>query len=152
MGLSEKFVRTQLNYWKPLLENLSLDSIRKGQDRIGKLMYSLHRNEVAIRRHDFPDFPAAWVLTRDKRRQGVILYLHGGGYTCGNLDYALGFGSTLAVQCGSRVFCIGYRLAPEQPFPAALEDAVTAYQYLIKKGYAPQQSTLCGESAGGGLC
>ena len=152
MGLSEKFVRTQLNYWKPLLENLSLDSIRKGQDRIGKLMYSLHRNEVAIRRHDFPDFPAAWVLTRDKRRQGVILYLHGGGYTCGNLDYALGFGSTLAVQCGSRVFCIGYRLAPEQPFPAALEDAVTAYQYLIKKGYAPQQITLCGESAGGGLC
>ena len=67
MGLSEKFVRNQLNYWKPLLENLSLDTIRKGQDRIGKLMYSLHRKEVAIRRHDFPDFPAAWVLTRDKR-------------------------------------------------------------------------------------
>ena len=152
MGLSEKFVRSQLNYWKPLLENLSLDTIRKGQDRIGKLMYSLHRKEVAIRRHDFPDFPAAWVLTRDKRRQGVILYLHGGGYTCGNLDYALGFGSTLAVECGSRVLCIGYRLAPEHPFPAALEDAVTAYQYLLKKGYNPHQITLCGESAGGGLC
>ena len=152
MGLSEKFVRSQLNYWKPLLENLSLDATRKGQDRIGKLMYALHRKEVTTRRHDFPDFPAAWVLTRDKRRQGVILYLHGGGYTCGDLDYALGFGSTLAVECGSRVFCIGYRLAPEHPFPAALEDAVTAYQYLLKKGYDPRQITLCGESAGGGLC
>ncbi len=152
MGLSEKFVRSQLNYWKPLLENLSLDSTRKGQDRIGKLMYALHRKEVAIRRHDFPDFPAAWVLPRDKRRQGVILYLHGGGYTCGNLDYALGFGSTLAVECGSRVLCIGYRLAPEHPFPAALEDTTAAYQYLLKKGYSPRQITLCGESAGGGLC
>ena len=152
MGLSEKFVRSQLNYWKPLVENLSLDATRKGQDRIGKLMYALHRKEVTTRRHDFPDFPAAWVLTRDKRRQGVILYLHGGGYTCGDLDYALGFGSTLAVECGSRVFCIGYRLAPEHPFPAALEDAVTAYQYLLKKGYDPRQITLCGESAGGGLC
>ena len=152
MGLSEKFVRSQLNYWKPLLENLSLDATRKGQDRVGKLMYSLHRKEVATRRHDFPDFPAAWVLTRDKRRQGVILYLHGGGYTCGSLDYALGFASTLAVECGSRVFCIGYRLAPEHPFPAALEDATTAYRYLLKKGYAPHQITLCGESAGGGLC
>ena len=152
MGLSEKFVRSQLNYWKPLLENLSLDATRKGQDRIGKLMYSLHRKEVITRRHDFPDFPAAWVLTRDKRRQGVILYLHGGGYTCGSLDYALGFGSTLAVECGSRVLCIGYRLAPEHPFPAALEDALTAYQYLLKKGYSPRQITLCGESAGGGLC
>ena len=152
MGLSEKFVRSQLNYWKPLLENLSLDATRKGQDRVGKLMYSLHRKEVATRRHDFPDFPAAWVLTRDKRRQSVILYLHGGGYTCGSLDYALGFASTLAVECGSRVFCIGYRLAPEHPFPAALEDATTAYRYLLKKGYAPQQITLCGESAGGGLC
>ena len=152
MGLSEKFVRSQLNYWKPLLKNLSLDATRKGQDRIGKLMYTLHRKEVSIRRHDFPDFPAAWVLTRDKRRQGVILYLHGGGYTCGSLDYALGFGSTLAVECGSRVFCIGYRLAPEHPFPAALDDAVTAYRYLLKKGYNPQQIALCGESAGGGLC
>ena len=152
MGLSEKFVRSQLNYWKPLLENLSLEATRKGQDRIGKLMYTLHRKEVTVRRHDFPNFPAAWVLTRDKRRQGVILYLHGGGYTCGGLDYALGFGSTLAVECGSRVLCIGYRLAPEHPFPAALTDATTAYQYLLKKGYAPHQITLCGESAGGGLC
>ena len=152
MGLSEKFVRSQLNYWKPLVENLSLENTRKGQDRIGKLMYALHRKEVTTQHHDFPDFPAFWVLPRDKRRQGVILYLHGGGYACGDLDYALGFGSTLAVECGSRVFCIGYRLAPEHPFPAALDDATTAYQYLLKKGYAPHQITLCGESAGGGLC
>ena len=81
----------------------------------------------------------------------MVLYLHGGGYTCGSLDYAKGFAATLASECGVRVFCGAYRLAPENPYPAALEDALTAYDYLLKKGYAPQQILLCGESAGGGL-
>ena len=81
-----------------------------------------------------------------------MLYLHGGGYTCGNLDYAKGFAATLADECGVRVFCAAYRLAPEDPFPAALDDAVVSYQYLLSKGYGPNQILLCGESAGGGLC
>ena len=152
MGLSARFVRAQLHILKPLLENLDLEAARKGQTRVGELMQFIHRKEVTVKRHDFPEFEAAWVLTRDKRRQGVILYLHGGGYTCGDLEYALGFASTLASQCGSRVFCPAYRLAPEHPFPAALEDAVTAYRYLLGKGYPAQRITLCGESAGGGLC
>ena len=87
---------------------------------------------------------------KEERREGVLLYLHGGGYTCGDLSFAKGIGATFADQCGVRVFCPGYRLAPEHPFPAALEDAVEAYRYLLSKGY--QQICLCGESAGGGLC
>ena len=82
----------------------------------------------------------------------MILYLHGGGYACGDLQYATGFGSTLATECGVKVFCAAYRLAPEHPFPAALDDAVESYRYLLFKGYAPEHITLCGESAGGGLC
>lgn len=152
MGMSAKFVRTQLNILKPLVCKLDLESARRGQSRIGELMQFMHRKEVVVKRHDFENFDAAWVLPRDKRRQGVILYLHGGGYTCGDLEYALGFSSTLSVMCGSRVFAPAYRLAPEHPFPAALEDALAAYSYLLKKGYAPDQVTLCGESAGGGLC
>lgn len=54
---------------------------------------------------------------QDERRTGVILYLHGGGYTCGSLEYAKGFASTLATECGVRVFCAAYRLAPEHPIP-----------------------------------
>ena len=76
-----------------------------------------------------------------------MLYLHGGGYTCGNLDYAKGFAATLADECGVRVFCAAYRLAPEDPFPAALDDAVVSYQYLLSKGYGPNQNLLCGEAA-----
>ena len=124
---------------------------RKGQDKLGELMSALHKREVLIRDHDFERFQGAWVMPKDERRSGVVLYLHGGGYTCGSLDYAKGFAATLASECGVRVFCAAYRLAPENPYPAAVEDALTAFDYLLKKGYAPHQILLCGESAGGGL-
>ncbi len=152
MRLSAKTVRNQISAAQPLLRNCSLETIRKGQNLIGELMEAKHRNEVLVHEHPFPAFPAAWMLPKDERRQGVILYLHGGGYTYGDLEYAKGFGSTLAVQTGTRTFCAAYRLAPENPYPAALEDAYTAYTYLLSKGYSPQHITLCGESAGGGLC
>ncbi len=117
---------------------------------VGELMSAIHKEDVLIKKHSFDLFDGAWVIPKDERRQGVILYLHGGGFTCGDLEYAVGFGSTLAYQCGTRVFCAAYRLAPETPFPGALDDAVTAYRYLLEKGYS--HISLCGESAGGGLC
>ena len=152
MSLSPKTIRTQLGLLRPLLDSCSLETIRKGQNMIGELMGARHRDRVMVKEHPFPQFNSAWVIPRDERRQGVILYLHGGGYTCGDLQYATGFGSVLAQECGVKVFCTGYRLAPEHPFPAALEDAVESYRYLLFKGYAPDHITLCGESAGGGLC
>ncbi len=152
MALSAKTVRAQLALATPLLHKCSLETCRRHQDKLGELMEAVHRKKVIIKDHPFELFPGSWVIPKDERRQGVILYLHGGGYTCGNLDYAKGFSSTLAVRCGARVFCVGYRLAPESPYPAALDDALTAYRYLLDKGYDPNRITLCGESAGGGLC
>ena len=152
MSLSPKAVRAQISIVKPLLSSCSLATLRKGQNKIGELMEFQLRRHTVIKRHDFENFQGGWIIPKDERRQGVILYLHGGGYTCGDLEYALGFGSVLAVQTGMRVFCVGYRLAPEHPFPAALEDALEAYRYLLQKGYAPEHIALCGESAGGGLC
>ena len=151
MELSAKLVRSQLNFFKPFVAGCSLEVTRKGQDKLGELMSALHKREVLIRDHDFEHFQGAWVMPKDERRSGVVLYLHGGGYTCGSLDYAKGFAATLASECGVRVFCAAYRLAPENPYPAAVEDALTAFDYLLKKGYAPHQILLCGESAGGGL-
>ena len=152
MALSAKAIRKQLNRLTPLLQSRSLSTIRKGQNKLGELMEAAHRRQVMVKRHDFARFSGAWVLPRDERRQGVILYLHGGGYCCGDLEYAKGFGSMLAVRCGVRVFCAAYRLAPEHRFPAAVDDALEAYRYLLQKGYLPEHITLCGESAGGGLC
>lgn len=151
MALSAKYVRSRLTMLQSVMKNFSLESSRKGQRMLGELMEFKHRKMVIIKDHPFEKFPAAWVIPKDERRQGVILYLHGGGYACGDLEYAKGYGSTLAVRCGVRVFCPAYRLAPESPFPAALEDALESYQYLLKKGYDPKQIALCGESAGGGL-
>ena len=151
MELHAKLVRSQLNFFKPLAENCSLELTRKGQDKLGELMTAMHRRETFSREHDFRNFQGAWIMPKDERRTGVILYLHGGGYTCGSLEYAKGFASTLTTECGVRVFCAAYRLAPEHPYPAALEDAMESYEYLLKKGYPARQILLCGESAGGGL-
>lgn len=151
MELSAKLVRAQLHFFKPFVANCSLETTRKGQDKLGELMSVLHKREVYMKDHDFGAFQGAWVMPKDERRSGVILYLHGGGYTCGSLEYAKGFAATLASQCGVRVFCAAYRLAPENPYPAAVDDALEAYRYLLKKGYAPREILLCGESAGGGL-
>lgn len=151
MALSAKYVRSRLTMLRSVMKNFSLESSRKGQRMLGELMEFKHRKMVIIKDHPFEKFAAAWVIPKDERRQGVILYLHGGGYACGDLEYAKGYGSTLAVRCGIRVFCPAYRLAPESPFPAALEDALESYRYLLKKGYDPRQIALCGESAGGGL-
>ncbi len=152
MALSAKVVRAQIAMLQPLLRSLSLETIRKGQDKLGEMMRVIHNSRVMIKEHKFSRFDGAWILPKDNRRHGTILYLHGGGYACGDLEYAKGFGSVLAVECGMRTLAIGYRLAPENPFPAALEDAVEAYTYLLQKGYDPEQIALCGESAGGGLC
>ena len=152
MALPAKAVRAQLSLVWPLLQKCSLETCRKRQNKLGELMEAAHRKQVIIKDHPFQQFNGSWIIPKDERRQGVILYLHGGGYTCGNLEYAKGFGSTLAADSGTRVFCAAYRLAPEHPYPAALDDALTAYQYLLGKGYHPRKITLCGESAGGGLC
>ncbi len=151
MPLSAKTVRTQISILKPLLENCSLETIRKAQNKTGELMEAVYRRQVICKHHQFDNFEGAWMIPNDERRHTVILYLHGGGYTCGDLEYAKGFASALAVQCGTRVFCAAYRLAPEHPYPAALDDSVEAYLYLLEKGFKPEDITLCGESAGGSL-
>ncbi len=151
MGLSAKLVRSQLNFFKPFVANCSLEVTRKGQDKLGELMEAIHWHDVIVHDHSFENFEGAWVIPKEERRSGAVLYLHGGGYTCGDLEYAKGFASTLAAECGVRVFCVAYRLAPETRFPGAVDDAEESYRYLLSKGYTPEQICLCGESAGGGL-
>ncbi len=152
MPLSAKTLRKQMMLLKPLLKSCSLSTIRKGQTMIGELMSNKFREKVILKYHHFERFEGAWILPKDERREGVILYLHGGGYTCGDLHYAIGAVSLICNTTGTRVFCAAYRLAPEHPFPAAVDDALEAYRYLLNKGYSSDKIALCGESAGGGLC
>ena len=81
----------------------------------------------------------------------AVLYLHGGAYCVGSPRTHRVITGQLAVRAGVRVFAADYRLAPEHPFPAALDDAVAAYRGLLEAGFAPEAITIAGDSAGGGL-
>lgn len=82
---------------------------------------------------------------------GVILYLHGGAYVVGSVASHREFLVRLANATRAKILAIDYRLAPEHPFPAALEDAVSAYRWLLAQGLPPADLMLAGDSAGGGL-
>ncbi len=146
-----KWMRRQLALMRPLINAASLQSVRKGQQMIGRLIPRLLGKQTRCQRIALEGFRAAWVRPNDLRRRGTVLYLHGGGYTCGDLEYAAGIGAVLASRLYCNFFCPAYRLAPEHPFPAALEDALASYRYLLRCGCRPQEIVLCGESAGGGL-
>jgi len=152
MKFQDKFVRRQLELMNSVADNVSLGLVRKVQDRFGSFMRFNHRRHVVINDRLIGSQRASLVVPRDELRGGVILYLHGGGYTCGTLDYAGGFSTLLSAELGIRVFAPEYRLAPEHPYPAAIEDALSAYRALIDMGYTHDKIMLAGESAGGGLC
>jgi epsilon-lactone hydrolase len=81
----------------------------------------------------------------------VLLYLHGGGYLGCSPATHRPITRTLAKLIPTRVIALDYRLAPEHPFPAAVDDAVAAYRWILDQGYAPEQIRVAGDSAGGGL-
>lgn len=147
-----RFIRSQLSFFKGFIANCSLETARKNQARLGKLMASLNKNDVSYEDFDIGEMKASIISPRDEVSNGIILYIHGGGYTCGDLHYAKGFATTLSAKCGIKVLCMEYRLAPEHVYPAALDDCLEAYGYLLSHGYAPENIILCGESAGGALC
>jgi acetyl esterase/lipase len=95
--------------------------------------------------------PAEWVAAENADRARVILYLHGGGYVIGSINTHRELGSRLSRAAAARVLLIDYRLAPEHPHPAAVDDAVTAYRWLLSQGVSPARLVVAGDSAGGGL-
>lgn len=92
-----------------------------------------------------------WQVPRDVQTDGVILFLHGGGYIAGSPRTHRSCTGWLAQEAGTRLFSLDYRLAPEHPFPAALDDAVAAVDALVVAGTPASRIVLAGDSAGGGL-
>lgn len=95
--------------------------------------------------------PIEFIVAPGASETQVILYLHGGGYTMGSIATHRGLCGRISRAAGTRVISVGYRLAPENPFPAAVDDAVAAYESLLASGYAANQLAIAGDSAGGGL-
>ena len=94
---------------------------------------------------------AEWIVPEKTTASGVLLYLHGGGYCVGSINTHRGMVSHIARAAGIRSLVIDYRLAPEQPFPAAVEDSTAAYRWLLSQGVAASDIIVAGDSAGGGL-
>ncbi|MEZ4608189.1 MAG: alpha/beta hydrolase [Deinococcales bacterium] len=95
--------------------------------------------------------PADWVTLDVSKVGRVVLYFHGGGYVMGSKNTHRGLAGRIARAAQARVLLPDYRLAPENPFPAAVEDATTCWRWLLSKGYAPEHMAIAGDSAGGGL-
>lgn len=95
---------------------------------------------------------AEWQARRDVREDAVLLYLHGGGYAAGSIATHRPLTTEIAAGFNGRVLSLGYRLAPEHPCPAAIEDALAAYRWLVDdQGIPASNIVIAGDSAGGGL-
>ena len=105
MKQTTKLIRSQLAILKPVIDNCTLSTTRRWQEKIGKLMTNTHRDAVEISEFPLAQFECAMISPKDELSSGVILYLHGGGYVAGNLDYAKGFGTVLSARLGIKVLC-----------------------------------------------
>jgi epsilon-lactone hydrolase len=110
---------------------------------------------VSIRSSTLGGCQAEWIspddAPDDAGHGAVVLYLHGGGYCVGSLDTHRALAARIALATGCSVVTIAYRLAPEHPFPSAVDDACAAYRELLAGGRRPERIAIAGDSAGGGL-
>ena len=107
--------------------------------------------DVKVDLVDVNGVPAAWIRTANSVEDKVLYFLHGGGYNTGSIKTHTEMVSRFCRVSGFRALLIDYRLAPEHPFPAGLEDALAAYRWLLGQGIAPSRIIIAGDSAGGGL-
>lgn len=133
-----------------LVENPDIEKHRHSQDQIGTILSNTR--DISYREVDVEGMSAEWVsVNRAHMKKHVLLHCHGGGYSTGSRLYARTLTSKMAQSTSMDVFCFDYRLAPEHPYPAAVEDATKAWDYLMLLGYGARDVILTGDSAGGNL-
>lgn len=133
-----------------LIENPNVEKQREAQENLGEIF--LKSREMKYEDFEIGGIPAEWVSAdRSRMKKYVILYCHGGGYITGSFRYARSITNKLANSTSMDVLSFDYRLAPEYPFPAALEDAEKVWDYLLYQGYGAKNIILAGDSAGGNL-
>ncbi len=107
--------------------------------------------EVKVERVNVPAAPAEWLRPPSAAPGRVVLYLHGGGYVIGSPRSHRYLAAAIAAAAGASALLLDYRLAPEHPYPAAVEDATAAYRWLLDQAVTPERIVIAGDSAGGGL-
>ncbi|WP_375408559.1 alpha/beta hydrolase fold domain-containing protein [uncultured Methylobacterium sp.] len=107
--------------------------------------------DVRVEVVDAGGVQAEWTTTPAARADRILVFLHGGGYIAGSLTSHRHSAARMGREARARTLALDYRLAPEHPFPCALEDALTGYRFLLASGADPGAIAIAGESAGGGL-
>jgi epsilon-lactone hydrolase len=147
--------KKQLQELRPLLvagkEKLQgdLDQVRRGFEEMLNQFPVVPGATFAA--ESLNGIPATWCIPANASKSEVLLYLHGGGYVIGSPKAYGPMVSEIASRMKVRALMPDYRLAPEHPYPAALEDGVIAYRWLLDQGFAPHSIAVAGDSCGGGL-
>src|SRR5271169_6738953 len=122
---------------------------RKDMDA-GFLQYGIAR-DVSVEPVTANGVRAEWTSTPGDDRDAAILYVHGGGYVIGSLDSHRHMVAELGRAANTVALALDYRLAPEHPFPAPVEDTLAGYRFLLAQGFKPSRIAIAGDSSGGGL-
>ena len=133
-----------------IVENTDIEKHRQSQDYFGALLGN--SKEITYTELNMDGVRGEWIcVNRAHMKKYIILYCHGGGYSTGSCLYGRTLTSKMASMTSMDVLGFDYRLAPENPYPAALEDAMKVWNYLMLLGYGARDIILAGDSAGGNL-
>jgi len=142
------FVRRRFKSQNP--EGTSVEQARLGLDSVSSRRFRKPK-KLSITSVREQDLVGEWLRYKGTDENKVCLYFHGGGYFWGSPEKYRPLTSRLAKEFGGPVFAPDYSLAPEAPYPAAIDDAVSAYRYVLETGVSSQKIAIAGDSAGGGL-
>ncbi len=131
------------------LEMPSVEQMRAGLEAMAQM--SPLPPDVRAEAVNASGVPAEWIAVDTGPEERFVLYLHGGGYVIGSIRTHRDLAQRIARAARARVLLIDYRLAPEHPHPAAVQDATAAYSWMLESGIAPSRIAIAGDSAGGGL-
>jgi len=132
---------------QPRNPNATVAQMRAGMERVSERV----ARDVTCEGLRIGDITAEWIVPPEAASDRVILYLHGGGYVMGSIATHRATVARIARAAKARALVIEYRLAPEHQFPAAVDDSLAAYKWLLAQGYQPGKIVIAGDSAGGGL-
>ncbi|MBK8782523.1 MAG: alpha/beta hydrolase [Anaerolineales bacterium] len=148
-------ISLQARFWKIIIrklfkeKRLTIEGNRARSASTSKLMRI--PKGVTVTDVNADGLHSKWISPNDSISGRIILHLHGGGYVTGGADSHLMMCIPLAQTLKARLLLPEYRLAPEHPFPAAVDDAVNVYRWILAQGYSPKNIIISGDSAGGGL-
>ena len=127
--------------------DIPLEQRRKGMEKVAFKV----ADDIGVEAVTVAGRAAEWITAPGSQTGRAILYLHGGGYVMGSLTTHRALVGEISRAAQAAALLVDYRLAPEAPFPAAVEDGVASYRWLLEQGFTPKNLAIAGDSAGGGL-